>query len=378
MEELYSTLLPHGRVHCMTWSGANLVAVSLSEELPDSVTENKERMKTNYLAVFDPDRPWIFHKVCESRSVVHQLEWCQDGTRLLALDQNNIIHIWRMTQQNINTWVCAQKQEADPASGTVIHAAWLEYKPKVTINHSKQVWTEALEFQQFSPLIKMLTGNAFICVYSNGKVQVTSTNLNFGSNKAETKLEGKVGRVTQAKSFVTPNGSVLCAVGCEDGQVRVYSLSLSLSWGSEFKLSSSLATGVPRTSTYSVDTISHLVMLPLPDGCTLHACYNGTELCQWSVKDITTSGSYQAKKEKVYHAPSHISCICASSLCLCSQDTAADNEIIVLDEMSGVQSEGRGWPVEVLLVTTQSGDIIVLNRYMHTLPYMCLMCIPSQ
>ena len=79
MEELYSTLLPHGRAHCMTWSGTNLVAVSLSEELPDSVTENKERfqqqlclkitpiptyfrMKTNYLAVFDPDRPWIFHK----------------------------------------------------------------------------------------------------------------------------------------------------------------------------------------------------------------------------------------------------------------------------------------------------------------------------
>ena len=76
---------------------------------------------------------------------------------------------------------------------------------QVTINHSKQVWTEALEFQQFSPLIKMLTGNAFICVYSNGKVQVTTTNLNFGSNKAETKLEGKVGRVTQAKSFVTPS-----------------------------------------------------------------------------------------------------------------------------------------------------------------------------
>lgn len=46
------------------------------------------------------------------------------------------------------------------------------------------------------------------------------------------------------------DGSVLCAVGYEDGQVRVYSLGLSLSWGSEFKLSSSLATGVPRTSTY--------------------------------------------------------------------------------------------------------------------------------
>ena len=43
MEELYSTLLPHGRVHCMTWSGTNLVAVSLSEEIPDSVTEDNER-----------------------------------------------------------------------------------------------------------------------------------------------------------------------------------------------------------------------------------------------------------------------------------------------------------------------------------------------
>ena len=43
MEKLYSTLLPHGRVHCMTWSGTNLVAVSLSEELPDTITEHNER-----------------------------------------------------------------------------------------------------------------------------------------------------------------------------------------------------------------------------------------------------------------------------------------------------------------------------------------------
>jgi hypothetical protein len=363
MEELYSTLLPYGQVHCMTWSGNNLVAVSLSEELPENITEGNERMKVSSLAVFDPDRPWIFHKVVsECRSVVSQLEWCQDGTRLLALDQNNVIHIWRMKQQNINTWVCAQKQEPDPPSISVVHAAWLEYRPKVTINHSKQAWPEALEFQQFSPLIKMLTGNAFICVYSNGKVQVTSTNLNYGTTlKAETKLEGKSTMIVVAKTFVTPNGSVLCAVGYEDGQVRVYSVSLSLSWGSEFTLASSLATEVPRTSSFP-DTITHLAVLPLPDGCILHTCYNGTELCQWSVKDITTSGSYQAKKEKVYTSPSPISCLCASSLCLCSQDTAADNEIIVLDEMSGVQSEGRGWPVEVLVVTTQAGDIIVLNR----------------
>ena len=119
----------------------------------------------------------------------------------------------------------------------------------------------------------------------------------------------------------------------------------------------------------------------------MYVCTSGTELCQWSVKDITTSGSYQAKKEKVYTAPSPISwwvlllvkclvtnsplplplspsypSLCVSSLCLCSQDTAADNEIIVLDEMSGVQSEGRGWPVEVLVITTEAGDIIILNR----------------
>ena len=39
-------------------------------------------------------------------------------------------------------------------------------------------------------------------------------------------------------------------MGYEDGQVRVYSVSLSLSWGSEFTLASSLATEVPRTSSF--------------------------------------------------------------------------------------------------------------------------------
>ena len=58
-------------------------------------------------------------------------------------------------------------------------------------------------------------------------------------------------------------------------------------------------------------------------------------------------------------------CVCSvsvSSLCLCSQDTAAENEIIVLDEMSGVQSEGRGWPVEVLVLALADREVIVLNR----------------
>ena len=91
MEQLYSTLLPYGRVHCVAWSGTNLVAISLSEQLPEYVTEGNERsvcsccspwgvcyacvymtwymhacmycrVKVSSLAVFDPDRPWIFHK----------------------------------------------------------------------------------------------------------------------------------------------------------------------------------------------------------------------------------------------------------------------------------------------------------------------------
>ena len=58
------------------------------------------------------------------------------------------------------------------------------------------------------------------------------------------------------------DGSVLCAVGYEDGQVRVYALSLSLSWGAEFTLASILATEVPRTSTYP--GILHLSLSPFP------------------------------------------------------------------------------------------------------------------
>ena len=34
---------------------------------------------------------------------------------------------------------------------------------------------------------------------------MTSTNLNYGTNKAETKLEGKVAKIVVAKTFVTPS-----------------------------------------------------------------------------------------------------------------------------------------------------------------------------
>ena len=132
-------------------------------------------------------------------------------------------------------------------------------------------------------------------------------------------------------------------------QVCCISLSLSLPFPLPFPLSHSLSLSLYCVSSLCfvivsivlcpVDRLTHLVMLPLPDGCVLHACYNGelslithfqykshimvslymynvhagSELCQWSVKDITTSGSYQAKKEKVFTTPSTISwymCMC--------------------------------------------------------------------
>ena len=36
-----------------------------------------------------------------------------------------------LQQQNINSWVCAQKQEPEPPTATVVHSAWLDYKPMV-------------------------------------------------------------------------------------------------------------------------------------------------------------------------------------------------------------------------------------------------------
>lgn len=47
MEKLYTTLLPYGQVHCMAWSGTNLVAISLSEEIPENVADGHQRFEFN-------------------------------------------------------------------------------------------------------------------------------------------------------------------------------------------------------------------------------------------------------------------------------------------------------------------------------------------
>lgn len=317
MEELYSTLLPHGRVHCMTWSGTNLIAISVSEEIPDTITENNERFDillyfpsliyfsgythtglrwATWPCSTQTDRGYFTsewrHGVIPlfsfSRTVIPTVEWVSQGVWYIswngvwtALD----CWLWtRTTSFTSGEWlygglhtikskletslslcalslslslclytateyqylgVCPETRSSivflrgcgacslagiqtkglslspyNPSlsyHNTPLFSSILSPLPppppppppslklKVTINHNKQAWPEALEFQQFSPLIKMLTGNAFICIHSNGKVQVTSSNLNYGSNRAETKFEGVAAKIVLAKSFVTPS-----------------------------------------------------------------------------------------------------------------------------------------------------------------------------
>ena len=97
-------------------------------------------------------------------------------------------------------------------------------------------------------------------------------------------------------------GSILCAVGLKRGQVKVFSLTASLCWSNEFTLSVILATECHQMSSVSsgdlgsavhwdssvpfvvlfytclilTDKITSLLMLPHPDGCTVHVCHNGT------------------------------------------------------------------------------------------------------
>ena len=42
MEYLYRTVIPQGSVHCMAWSGLNLIALSVSVEI-EGYVENNER-----------------------------------------------------------------------------------------------------------------------------------------------------------------------------------------------------------------------------------------------------------------------------------------------------------------------------------------------
>ena len=130
------------------------------------------------------------------------------------------------------------------------------------------------------------------------------------------------------------------------------------------------------------DRITGLLMLPHSDGCVVHVCYNGelhmivqlpyktfqhscpgTQLYQWSVKDITRSSSYQSRREGVHSSSHSISCLAGSALCLGSHDPSATeskmSELLVLGELE--EGENK-WPVEVLVTVGEKGEVTIFNR----------------
>ena len=81
---------------------------------------------------------------------------------------------------------------------------------------------------------------------------------------------------------------------------------------------------------------------------------------------MTRSGSYQAKRERVYTSPQRVEALATSAICLGSCDPTHEHDIIMLDEESDTRSEGV-WPVEVMVLVEEGGDVTVLNRYVFLL-----------
>ena len=89
-------------------------------------------------------------------------------------------------------------------------------------------------------------------------------------------------------------------------------------------------------------------------------------LYQWSVKDITRSGSYTSRRESIHTFSKPVSSIAGSALCLASHDPSA-NENKMSDYLLGGElediKEGDGkWPVEVVVAIETGGEVMVLNR----------------
>lgn len=368
MELLYSSSLPQSTVHAVAWSGMNLVALSVSVHAEGVVTEGYRSGRSSQLLVFDPNRPWEFHNVVgECKTIIRQLHWSLDGTRLLSLSDSGIVHIWRMKTQCINSWVAAHKQEPEGHNCKVVHASWLECRPVATINNTKEDWNEVMEFQALNPHLRILLGEAFISVTSEGKVVIYSTSLPHcqptgGQLTTSTFLPGS-GTISIANTFVTQTGSILLGAGYQGGVIKVFSLSVHLQWTNQVTITASLATELHNFR--ESGKISGLLMLPHADGCMVHVSYNNTQLYQWSVKDITRSGSYQSRREGVHSSLHPISYLTGSGLCLGSHDLSMQehkmSELLVFEDVDMKEGEGK-WPVEVLLTLGDSGEISVLDR----------------
>lgn len=97
---------------------------------------------------------------------------------------------------------------------------------------------------------------------------------------------------------------------------------------------------------------------------TTPPCPADTQLYQWSVKDITRSGSYQSRREGVYSSPHYVSSLVSSGLCLGSHDLSLQEHKMseLLFEDVDKESEGK-WPVELLLTAGGCGcQVTLLDR----------------
>ena len=94
-------------------------------------------------------------------------------------------------------------------------------------------------------------------------------------------------------------------------------------------------------------------------------CFPETQLYQWSVKDITRSGSYQSRREGVYSSSQPVASLAGSALCLGSHDPslATESKMSELLDLGVEDSQVElKWPVELLVTVSEDGELAVFNR----------------
>lgn len=374
MELLYRSTIPEGAVHCMAWSGVNLIALGVSVEREGSIGENFERAKSHQLLVLDPNRPWDYQSiVLENKHRTSYLSWSQDGSKLIAIDTEGVLHIWRMKNQSANVWVCQHKQEW-AGGGSLVYAGWLECHPAVDIT-SSQEQNKMVDIQKCNPHLRILLGGeAFVVIGNNGKVSLVSFVPTI-ARTIEATLD--VSTIVAASVLTLPSGVVLCVVACADCNIKIFTFNMALCLGSQLALHPTLVAQFnPIGSQRGDECISGFQLSPQIDGCSVHVICNGKSVQEWSVRDVTRTGMYQYKMEHTYFSPGSICSIAASTLCQRScvtpnigdlmrpcvtTPTVTDMLMLGVEEESYPSSEAR-WPPEVLVFGLEGGNVVLLNR----------------
>eukprot|EP00731_Ephydatia_muelleri_P027367 Em0019g240a len=376
MELLYRSTIPEGSIHCMAWSGVNLIALGVSVEREGFVGENFERAKSHQLLVLDPNRPWDYQSiVLDNKHRTSCLSWSQDGSKLIAIDTEGVLHIWRMKNQSANVWVCQHKQEW-AGGGSLVYAGWLECHTAVDVT-SSQEQNKMVDVQMCSPHLRILLGGeAFVVIGNNGKVSLILF-IPTLTRTIEASLDVSSSTIVAASVVMLPSGVVLCAVACADCNIKIFTFNMTLCLGSQLSLHPTLVAQFnPTGSQRGDECISGFQLSPQIDGCSVHVICNGNSVQEWSVRDVTRTGMYQSKMEHTYSSPGPICSIAASTLCqrTCATPTIGDlmrpcvttptvTDILMLGvgEETYPSSEAR-WPPEVIAFGLEGGSVVLLNR----------------